>query len=93
MLGSGYLRGERRRAVSDEECREGYYKDKYGRWQKDRRQGGDRRANEIKDSYPLEHERRKVFRRKADREQLEQDHRVMIEDALDDFAAEHHGRL
>lgn len=73
-----------------EEIPEGHYKDRYGRWQRDRREGGDRRRD-VKGEYPVERERRKVFRRKADRERYEEDHRVMIEEALDDFAAEHDG--
>lgn len=71
--------------------REGYYKDKYGRWQRDRRAGSDRRA--IGKPFPLEHERRKLFRRKQDREILEKDHREQIKDALEDFAEEHGGHL
>lgn len=71
--------------------REGYYKDKYGRWQKDRRAGGDRRATSK--AFPLDHERRRMYRRKADREVLETDHREMIETALEDFAEEHEGHL
>lgn len=70
---------------------EGLYKDKYGRWQKDRRAGDDRRK--MDKGKPLDHERRRMFRRKADREMLEKDHRVMIESALEDFAQEHDGHL
>jgi hypothetical protein len=77
--------------MSRDEFREGYYQDKYGRWQKDRRSGNDRRRGSA--SFPLEHERRKMFRRKQDRELLEKDHRAMIEDALEDFAEEHGGHL
>jgi len=71
--------------------REGYYKDKYGRWQKDRRTGNDRRR--LEKVKPLDHERRRMYRRKADREVLEKDHQVMIESALEDFAEEHDGHL
>jgi len=77
--------------MTHEEFREGLYKDKYGRWQRDRRAGGDRRA--IGKRFPLQHERRKMFRRKADREILKKDHRTMIEEALDDFASEHDGHV
>ena len=77
--------------MATEEIREGYYKDKYGRWQPDRRSGKDRRA--MHKAYPMQHERRGMFRRKADRELLEKDHRTMIDDALQDFAEEHHGKL
>jgi hypothetical protein len=79
--------------MSTEEIREGFYKDKYGRWQKDRRQGKDRRKIQIGESFPLEHERRVMFRRKVDRETLERDHQSMIRDALDDFADGHGGHL
>ena len=68
--------------------REGHYRDKYGRWQKDRRSGKDRRAAQSASLF--EQERRNLFRRKADREAFERDHREMIEEALDDFAEEHH---
>ena len=77
--------------MATDEIREGYYKDKYGRWQQDRRSGRDRRT--LHKAYPLDHERRSLFRRKADRELLEKDHRAMIDDALEDFAEEHKGRL
>ncbi len=79
--------------MSNEEIREGFYKDKYGRWQKDRRQGKDRRMTAIGESYPLQHERRVMFRRKVDREVLEKDHQTMIREALDDFAEDHGGHL
>ena len=81
---------ERRRRVEDD-IREGYFKDKYGRWHADRRKTEDRRAMAKKD--PFEHERRRMYRRKVDRELLEKDHRAMIEDALDDFAEEHGGQV
>lgn len=74
-----------------EEIRDGYYKDKYGRWQPDRRAGQDRRGGSK--TFPLQHERRKMFRRKVDREVLEKDHHIMIEEALEDFADEHGGHL
>lgn len=74
-----------------EEIREGYYKDKFGEWQVDRRAGKDRRYG--KKQGPLDHERRKMFRRKADRELLNRDHKEMINDALQEFAEEHDGRL
>lgn len=76
--------------MNEAEFREGYYKDKYGEWQADRRSSKDRRSGK---SHLLDHERRKHFRRKVDRELLNKDHRAMIEDALEDFAAEHGGRL
>jgi hypothetical protein len=79
--------------MTNEQIREGFYKDKYGRWQKDRRQGRDRREHAIGATYSLEHERRRMFRRKVDRQLLEKDHRFMIREALDDFAEEHGGQV
>ena len=79
--------------MTHEKIREGFYKDKYGQWQKDRRLGRDRRGHAIGRTFPLQHERRKMFRRKADREILEKDHRAMIREALDDFAEDHGGRV
>lgn len=75
----------------DEEIRKGFYKDKYGRVVPDRRSGIDRRATGK--AGDKDHERRRVFRRKADRELFERDHRTMINEALQDFAEEHQGRL
>jgi len=78
-------------AMTSEEFRDGYYKDKYGRWQLDRRSGGDRRL--ARKDGELAHERRRMYRRKADRELLKTDHRAMINEALDEFAGEHGGHL
>ena len=78
--------------MSEHEIREGFYRDKYGRWQPDRRKSNDRRAG-IGKSFALEHERRGMFRRKADRELFEKDHRAEIDDALRDFAEDHDGHL
>ncbi len=71
--------------MSHEE-RPGYYKDKDGIWQKDRRKGGERRRGRAGIEH---HDRRALRRRKEDREILETDHLRMIEDALEDFAEEH----
>lgn len=71
----------------EQESRPGYYKDIYGNWQKERRKMPDRRRL---DGGPSHHERRVFFRRKADRELLEKNHRQMIQEALEDFAEEHH---
>ncbi len=73
-----------------EEVREGYYRDKYGQWQVDRRSVQDRRGHK---KHPFDHDRRKFFRRKADREILVRDHKAMIDDALEEFAEEHEGHL
>ena len=73
------------------EKRPGFYKDRHGEWQPDRRKGDRRapRANAGDDG-----ERRQYYRRKADREYLEsQDHKAMIKEALEDFAEEHDGHL
>lgn len=67
--------------------RPGYFLDALGEWQKDRRQGGDRRAAQ---SAAHQHERRGLLRRKADREAYWNDTRA-IEDALEEFAAGHGG--
>ena len=74
-----------------EEIREGYYRDKNGEWQVDRRTGKDRRYG--KKQVPLDHERRCLFRRKADRELFDRDHKAMIDEALQEFAEEHGGHL
>ncbi len=71
-----------------EETRPGYYKDQNGVWQKERRKTPDRRKSANHGEFP-HHDRRTHLRRKADREALERDHREMIEDALEEFAAEH----
>jgi hypothetical protein len=76
----------------EEEIREGFYKDKYGCWQEDRRQSGDRRGHPP-ESFEHEHRRRRVARRRADRERQDFDHRLMIDEALDEFAGEHGGHL
>ena len=74
-----------------EETRKGHFKDKYGQWHVDRRANPDRRKTGAKRE--MDHDRRKMFRRQADRELYETDHRQMIEDALNDFAEEHDGQL
>ncbi len=79
--------------MTHEDIREGFYKDKYGRWQNDRRQARDRREGMIGKAFSLEHERRKMYRRRTDREILEKDHQARIREALDDFAEEHGGHL
>jgi len=70
-----------------EHNRNGYYQDAAGNWVADRRGGVDRRTLQ-KDSAAY-HELRKESRRKADREIYETDHKRMIREALDEFAAEH----
>lgn len=75
-----------------EETRPGHYLDSFGQWQPDRRKTPDRRALAPL-AHQHDHERRRVFRRKADREIFEKDHRAMIEEALQDFASEHDGHL
>ncbi|MBI5091255.1 MAG: hypothetical protein HZB26_02295 [Candidatus Hydrogenedentes bacterium] len=74
-----------------DEIREGYYQDKHGNWLKDRRRDPDRRLTETPQHHHHE-ERRLLSRRKTD-VILKRDHREMIEDALQDFAAEHDGHL
>ncbi|HDP36159.1 MAG TPA: hypothetical protein ENN29_13755 [Candidatus Hydrogenedentes bacterium] len=74
-----------------EEVRPGYYKDRAGNWQVDRRSGIDRR--DLSNPSPVDRERRNIFRRQADRERYERDHKIMVEEALEDFAEEHGGHL
>ena len=70
----------------DEEIRPGYYKDKDGNWQRDRRKAPDRR----KRRFPMpQNDRRSFYRRKTDREILERDAQDQIEEALEEFEAEH----
>lgn len=71
---------------------QGYYQDKFGNLKPDRRTGSDRRGTKASAS-GRDHERRKMFRRKADRELLDLDHKTAIEEALEDFAEEHNGHL
>lgn len=73
-----------------EEIRPGFYKDRYGNWQADRRMADDRRS--LGKSHNG-HDRRKMFRRKVDRELLKFDHQNMIADALEEFAEQHDGHL
>ncbi len=73
------------------EVRPGYYKDANGEWQVDRRKGGDRR--DLRIASAGDHERRRFFRRQADREIYQRDHKIMIDEALEDFAEQHDGHL
>ena len=74
-----------------EEVRPGYYLDKDDTWQVDRRSGIDRR--DLKLASTIDRERRKIFRRQADRELYERDHKIMMEEALKEFAEDHNGHL
>jgi hypothetical protein len=67
-----------------EHFRQGFYKDAFGNWQPDRRSGRDRRAGQVDSA--VYREQRKFFRRKADREIYEKDHKTMIREALQEFA-------
>ena len=69
----------------------GFYVDSAGVLQPDRRKSTDDRRGSSRDG--LDHDRRSNFRRRADREILETDHKVMIREALEDFAEEHDGHL
>ncbi len=73
-----------------EQQRPGYYLDAEGNWQVDRRRSNDRRGAVRSGG---DHERRTLFRRHADRELLKTDHKIMIEEALVDFAESHDGHL
>lgn len=72
--------------VSDEQ-RPGFYKDREGNWQRDRRKSPERRAGG--GSAFTHHDRRTLKRRKADMAFLERETKMQIEDALEDFVAEH----
>lgn len=69
----------------------GYYLDAEGQLRPDRRRGFDRRV--LRREEASHHEQRKYFRRQADRELYERDHKAMIKEALEDFAEDHGGRL
>lgn len=64
----------------------GYYRDQQGKLRKDRRRTGDRRKASAAVG---ESDRRAGIRRQADRSLIEREHHQMIEDALEEFAAEH----
>lgn len=64
----------------------GYYLDPEGALRRDRRRTPERRSPA--DAYAGE-DRRNRHRREGDREDLDQEHHDMIEEALEDFAAEH----
>jgi len=76
--------------MKDQEIRPGFYQDKNGNWRPDRRKGGPDRRGPVA---ARDHERRRQFRRQIDRELYETDHKQQIEEALEDFAEEHGGRL
>ena len=66
------------------EQRDGYYRDRTGEWQRDRRTLKERRAAKAVDGV----KRRRVRgRRKADLIDVDREHKAMIDEALDDFAA------
>ncbi|MCP4643205.1 MAG: hypothetical protein GY851_22345 [bacterium] len=73
----------------EEELRPGYYKDKDGNWQQDRRKESDRRARGS--DFP-HHDRRNLYRRITDRTIAEREARQEIEEALAEFSAEHEHR-
>lgn len=70
----------------------GHWHDENGNQHPERRTGIDRRLLQGSESEQYK-ERRKVFRRRADREIFERDHKTMIKEALEDFAEEHGGHL
>lgn len=69
----------------------GHWRDEQGNQQPERRSGADRRLFSTESEQYKE--KRKFFRRKADRELYERDHKTMIKEALEDFAEEHGGHL
>ncbi len=72
----------------ENETRPGYFKDSDGNWQKERRKQTDRRCS--RENIPR-HDRRLLYRRKTDAEIRDRDAKEQIEEALEDFAAEHEG--
>ncbi len=70
------------------EKRPGYFQDKTGEWHKDRRVVPDRRLLEGKKK-DGDHHKRNAGRRMVELGDADRDHRQMIREALDDFAAEH----
>lgn len=67
---------------------EGYYRDHHGNLHKDRRDTKqDRRA--VSGTDTNDGDRRNRMRRQSDLENLDREHHTMIEDALEDFAANH----
>jgi hypothetical protein len=65
------------------EQRNGYYRDRTGEWQRDRRVLQDRRSTNEQDG---DQERRARGRRKADLIDVDREHKAMINEALEDFA-------
>ena len=70
----------------------GHWQDESGNQHAERRGSIDRRSLQGSESEQYK-ERRKLFRRRADREIYERDHKAMIREALEDFAEEHGGHL
>ncbi|GMU94290.1 MAG: hypothetical protein AMXMBFR4_33480 [Candidatus Hydrogenedentota bacterium] len=68
------------------EQRPGFYQDEFGNWLKDRRRNVDRRGGS--QIFP-HHDRRLQKRRKTDRDIIERDAKLQIEEALEEFAAHH----
>lgn len=66
----------------NEEIRPGYYRDREGNWQKDRRKGPRRKQKIIINH----HDRRTAGRRKSDQAFEERESREAIADALEEFA-------
>lgn len=72
-----------------EEHRPGYYKDKSGKWQKDRRKSPERRKGG--GTVFTHHDRRTLKRRKTDHDILERETKLQIEEAMEEFSAGHEG--
>lgn len=69
----------------ENEAKAGFYKDNSGEWAQERRKDQDRRRNRVAHT----DDKREQKRRKSDREWESREHKKMVEDALEDFAAEH----
>ncbi len=72
--------------VSDTGHHPGFFQDHSGEWKKERRASHDRRKRNMSFDHP---DRRRSSRRQADLELAEREHKEMIEEALEEFAAEH----
>jgi hypothetical protein len=73
--------------IVNDELRPGFYRDKSGQWQKERRKSPERRKDG--GSVFTHHDRRTLKRRKTDEEILERETKRQIEEAMEDLAAGH----
>ena len=69
-------------ATMADEKRPGFYLDKHGVWQKDRRKSPGHQAERVERG-----ESGQLLRRKTDQQILDREHREMMEEALKDFSS------